>query len=151
MCSSDLSFNARPEAIAVLGPLVSEWSRVRFLFSHLGLPGVVPPDTSPEALRDRLHPLLSLARLPNVHVKVSGLYAMSEPPHAFPHAGAEGVISRVLEAFGPARCLWASDFAPALEYVSFPQTMDWPGRNALSDAEQRLVLHDNLHRLLSNP
>jgi len=83
-----VSFNSRPEAISVLGRLIAESAGVQFLFSHLGLPGVLGPDM-PEALRDRLKPLLSLARLPNVHVKISGAYATSVPQHAFPHRGGE--------------------------------------------------------------
>ncbi len=144
-----VSFNSRPEAISVLGPLTAEWTSVQFLFSHLGLPGVLGPDMPPEALRDCLKPLLSLARLPNVHVKISGAYATSVPQHAFPHRGADGAIRRILEAFGPARCLWASDFPPALEFVSFPQTMEWQGMSALSETEQRMVFRDNLVRLLA--
>jgi L-fuconolactonase len=144
-----VSFNSRPEAIAVLRPLALEWAGVPFLFSHLGLPGVIEPETPPEAANDRLKPLLSLARLPNVHVKISGVYATSRPQHAYPHGGAYRVIKSILEAFGPTRCLWASDFAPALEFVSFPQTMDWPGCNELSETERRMVFKDNLMRLLS--
>lgn len=134
-----VSFNARPEAISVLRPLIAESAGAQVLFSHLGLPGVLGPDMPPEARRDRLKPLLSLARLPNVHVKISGAYATSAPQHAFPHRGANDAIGRILEAFGPARCLWASDFAPALEFVSFPQTVEWQGMSALSETEQRMV------------
>jgi L-fuconolactonase len=110
-----------------------------FQFSHLGLPGVLGPDMPPEALRDRLKPLLSHARLGNVHVKISGAYAASLPQHAFPHRGANDAIGRILEAFGAARCLWASDFPPALDFVSFPQTMEWQGKSARSETEQRLI------------
>jgi L-fuconolactonase len=144
-----VSFNSRPEAISVLAPLTAEWTSIQFLFSHLGLPGVLPPDMPAEAVLDRLKPLLSLAQSPNVHVKISGAYATSVPQHAFPHLGASGAIDRILEAFGPARCLWASDFAPALEFVSFPQTMEWQGTSALSEPEQCLVFRENLLRLLS--
>ena len=144
-----VSFNARPATIAMLRPLVAEWPGVQFLFSHLGLPGNIAPDTSAAALRDRLKPLLSLAPLPNAHVKISGLYATSAPQHAYPHGGVRDAIGMILEAFQPARCLWASDFAPALEFVSFPQTVDWPGSSELSDAERRMVFRDNLARLLS--
>ena len=146
-----VSLNSRPEAISVLGPLTAEWTSVQFLFSHLGLPGILGPDTPPDALHDRLKPLLSLARLPNVHVKISGAYATSVPQHAFPHRGANEAIGKILEAFGPARCLWASDFAPALEFVSFPQTMEWQRSNTLSETEQRMVFRDNLVRLLAGP
>jgi L-fuconolactonase len=145
-----VSFNSRPEAISVLGPLTADWTGVRFLFSHLGLPGVLGPDIAPQAVHDRLKPLVSLARLPNVHVKISGAYATSAPQHAFPHRGASGAIDRILQAFGPARCLWASDFAPALEFVSFPQTIEWQGMSALSESERRMVFGENLVRLLSH-
>ena len=144
-----MSFNSRPEAISVLGPLTAEWTSVQFLFSHLGLPGVLGPNMPSEALRDRLKPLLSLARLPNVHVKISGAYATSVAATRFPAPRANGAIGRILEAFGPARCLWAPDFAPALEFVSFPQTMECQGSNALSETEQRMVFRDNLVRLLA--
>ena len=146
-----VSFNARPDAIAVLEPLIAEWAGVQFMFSHLGLPGVIGRDMPPQAVRDRLAPLLTLARLPNVHVKISGVYATSQPQHAYPHSGAYSVIRSILDTFGPARCLWASDFAPALEFVSFPQTLEWPGSNELSQAEHRMVFRDNLVRLLSGP
>ena len=105
-------------------------------------------DMPPEALRDRLEPLLSLARLPNVHVKILGAYATSAP-HAFPHRGANDAIGRILEAFGAARCQWASDLPPALDFVSFPQTMEWQGKSALSETEQGLIFRDNLVRLLA--
>jgi len=146
-----VSFNSRPEAIAMLAPLIAEWTGVRFLFSHLGLPGIIGPNIPPASARERLKPLLNLARLPNVHVKISGVYATSEPPYAYPHSAAAGVISNVLEAFGPGRCLWASDFAPALEFVSFPQTLEWSGSNELSEVERRKIYHDNLADLLSSP
>jgi L-fuconolactonase len=144
-----VSFNSRPEAIAILAPLVARWSEVAFLFSHLGLPGIIPTDELLETTRERLQPLLTLTPLPNAHVKISGVYATSDPAHAYPHAAARGAIACVLEGFGPHRCLWASDFAPALEYVSFPQTLDWPGHQRLTEEERRLVFGENLRRLLS--
>jgi predicted TIM-barrel fold metal-dependent hydrolase len=144
-----VSFNARPQSIAALAPLAAEWPGVAFLFSHLGLPGVFEPDAAPAAVRERLRPLLGLAGLPNVHVKMSGAYATSRPPHAYPHRGACDALRWILDAFGPARCLWGSDFAPALDFVSFAQTLDWPPVSELQEAERRLVLHDNLARMLA--
>jgi L-fuconolactonase len=140
-----VSFNSRPEAIARLGPLIARWPGIPFLFSHLGLPGVV----APAGIAGRLKPLLGLAPLPNVHVKISGLYAASAPPHAYPHESARDIVRTILDAFGPARCLWASDFAPAMEFVSFPQTLAGPGCDELGEDERRGVFHDNLARLLA--
>jgi L-fuconolactonase len=143
-----VTLNSRPEAIAILAPLVARWSEIAFLFSHLGLPGLIAADEPPETTRQRLQPLLRLAPLPNAYVKISGVYATSDPAHAYPHAAARGAIACILNGFGPQRCLWASDFAPALEYVSFPQTLDWPGNQDLTEEERRLVYGENLRGLL---
>jgi len=144
-----VSLNTRPEAIVALGRLIAAWPGVQFLISHLGLPGVIGSETPVQTPAERLAPLLDLARLSNVYVKISGLYATSQPPHAYPHLGADVLIQMILSAFGPARCLWASDFSPALEYVSFPQTVDWPGCETLSESDRCLIYRDNLFRLLS--
>jgi predicted TIM-barrel fold metal-dependent hydrolase len=144
-----VSFNSRPEAITVLRPLTAKWTDVRFLFSHLGLPGVIGSNTTPHAIGVRLKPLLGMASQPNVYVKISGVYATSQPQYAYPHSTTDDVIGRIIDAFGPARCLWASDFAPALEFVSFSQTVDWPGNRELTESERRMVFGDNLVRLFS--
>jgi predicted TIM-barrel fold metal-dependent hydrolase len=143
-----VSFNARPEAIQLLLGLVREAPDVAFLFSHLGLPGRISADMPASALRARLAPLLSLAGCSNVFVKLSGLYATSEPEHAYPHCGGEAALRMLLDAFGPRQCLWASDFAPALDFVSFPQTIDIAALDALGPADRALVFRDNLVRLL---
>jgi predicted TIM-barrel fold metal-dependent hydrolase len=143
-----ISFNARPDAIQALLTLVREASDVSFLFSHLGLPGVIPPDISALELQSRLSPLLSLAGCPNVFVKISGLYATSESAHSFPHRGGETAVQMLLDTFGPRQCLWASDFAPALDFVSFPQTIAIGPLNKLAPADRALVVRDNLFRLL---
>jgi L-fuconolactonase len=145
-----VSFNSRPEAIATLAPLVARCGQIAFLFSHLGLPGVIKSDATSETVRERLRPLLDMAPAHNVYVKISGVYATSEPAHLYPHAAARGAIACLLDGFGPRRCLWASDFAPALEYVSFPQTLDWPGHQDLTEKERQLIYGENLRRLLPN-
>jgi L-fuconolactonase len=89
-----------------------------------------------------------LQDLSNVFVKISGLYATSDPPHAYPHRGAAFAIQQILSAFGPSRCLWGSDFAPALEFISFPQAVHWPGLDDLSDPARNAVMCGNLLRLI---
>jgi predicted TIM-barrel fold metal-dependent hydrolase len=143
-----LSFNIRPDGIGQLRPLAAAARGALFLLSHLGLPGVLADDIGSVALDQRLAPLLSLADLPNVAVKISGLYATSDPPHAYPHRGAALAIQRILSAFGPTRCVWGSDFAPALEFVSYPQTIHWPGIDGLPDHTRDAIMRGNLVRLL---
>ena len=91
---------------------------------------------------------IALAAFPNVLVKISGLYAISDPAHAYPHAAAEPFVAQVLETFGPARCLWASDFSPALSFVSFPQTITNPWLDRLTPEELDQVMGANLLGLL---
>jgi predicted TIM-barrel fold metal-dependent hydrolase len=143
-----VSFNARPDAIAMLQPLVSAFAGVSFLFSHLGLPGKIDNQSDFNAVQGRLAPVLAMAEFPNAYVKISGLYATSDPEHAYPHGGTYRVIASLIEAFGTSRCLWGSDFAPALEFVSFPQTIDWPGSNQLSETERQAIMSENLVRLV---
>jgi predicted TIM-barrel fold metal-dependent hydrolase len=143
-----ISLNAPPEAIAGLAGTVAATPGCRFLFSHVGLPGRQAAEPSRDATKARIAPLLVLAALPNVFVKISGLYAISDPAHAWPHAAARPFVDLALESFGPARCLWASDFAPALDFVSFAQTIDNPWLDGLAEGERAAVMGDNLLRLL---
>ena len=66
----------------------------------------------------------TLAQRDHVAVKFSGLYGVSDPAHDFPHAAAQPFVDVLLDAFGPARLLWGSDFSPALDFVSFAQAAD---------------------------
>ena len=143
-----LSLNARPEAMADLMPVVRRQSECTFLFAHLGLPGrhSVAPGAAEAA--DRIAGLLSLAELDHVMVKISGLYAVSDPPHAYPHAAAAPFIDLLLDRFGPSRCLWGSDFSPALEFVSFAQTLSNPWLDRLTASERNQVMGGNLIELL---
>ena len=50
----------------------------------------------------------------------------------------------------PARILWASDFSPALEFVSFPQTVEvLTAMSWLTVADHTAIYHDNLAHLLA--
>ncbi len=145
-----VSFNARPEAIALLEPLVRSLPELRFLFSHLGLPGTVTAAMDEPVLQTRLAPLLRLADVGNVFVKISGLYATSDPAHAYPHPGGVRAVKSILRAFGAARSVWGSDFAPALEFVSFAQAIDVPGLDGLTSSERSNVFCGNLVSLLGS-
>ncbi|MBL8580297.1 MAG: amidohydrolase family protein [Mesorhizobium sp.] len=142
-----VSFNARPEAIRHLGQLIDQSDTCQFLFSHLGLPGRHETAPSLEQAADRLSPLLNLATYPNVAVKISGLYAVD--PVA-PHVTAQPFIELLLEHFGGANLHWGSDFSPALDYVSFAQTMDLVCLSAIEDSERALILGESLAAKLAN-
>lgn len=143
-----LSLNAVPAAAARLGPALTVADGCTVLFSHLGLPGRQPAVPDPAAAAAVLAPLGELARLPHVGVKVSGLYAVSDPAHDHPHPAARPFVERLLDWYGPQRMYWGSDFPPSLDFVSFAQTLDPIGLAGLSTDEYSDVVGRNLLRAL---
>ncbi|MEV4844711.1 amidohydrolase family protein [Micromonospora matsumotoense] len=143
-----LSLNAAPEAAGRLGRALATLDGCPVLFSHLGLPGRQSTVPGPQDAADRLAPLTDLARLPHVGVKVSGLYAVSDPADGYPHAAARPFVDLLLHRFGARRLYWGSDFAPSLDHVSFAQTLHPVGLDGLSAAEAADVFGGNLCRAL---
>ena len=118
------------------------------MVSHMGLPPArkAPPERAAAAVE--LAPLLALAEFPNVLVKLSGFYAVSDPSHDWPHRAAAPFVDVLIAGFGADRCLWASDFSPALDHVSFVQTITVPGLEGHDEATQAAVMGGNLLRIL---
>ncbi|MFY1653917.1 amidohydrolase family protein [Solwaraspora sp. WMMB762] len=145
-----LSVNAVPAAVARLGPALAAVGDCTVLFSHLGLPGRQPAPPAPSTAAAILAPLGELARLPHVGVKVSGLYAVSDPPYDHPHAAARPFVEQLIEWYGPQRLYWGSDFPPCLDHVSFAQTLDPVGLAGLSAGERADVAGRNLLRALGD-
>jgi predicted TIM-barrel fold metal-dependent hydrolase len=143
-----VSVNVTVDALPAVDEVASAHRGCQFLIAHLGSPGAyvdVPPRADAAA---RLAPLLRLAALPNVHVKISGLYAVSDPSWGFPHRQATPFVDLVLEHFGPGRCVWGSDFSPSLDFVSFEQTVHLVQLAGLAEGERRQVMGGNLLQLL---
>ncbi|MEI2725912.1 MAG: amidohydrolase family protein [Verrucomicrobiota bacterium] len=143
-----VSLNTRPEALRNFKPFLAKLDQCRILISHLGLPGRYAVSPSQREAKSVLQPLRSLAELPQVGVKLSGLYAISQPAHAYPHRSAHPLLQRLYEDFGPRRLYWGSDFSPALEHISFPQTIDALLELNWSTTDLRHILHDNLTRVM---
>jgi L-fuconolactonase len=147
--SALVSINAEPAAAARMGRFIDGLDGCEVIFSHLGSPGQfahVPPLAE---ARELLRPILVLAARGNVNVKFSGLYGISDPEHDFPHHAAQPFVDLVMESFGPSRLLWGSDFAPALDFVSFAQLADSRLLSACTPAEVDAVMGGNLLRLLA--
>ncbi len=144
-----VSFNVGLTEVGALTPVADAFPGCRLVVSHMGLPSArrtVPEHAAAEA---ELAPLLALATRPNVFVKLSGFYAVSDPAHDWPHAAAAPFVAALLARFGPERCLWGSDFSPALDHVSFAQSIMVPGLEAHDDATRAAVMGGNLLRLLA--
>lgn len=145
-----LSFNATPVALARAREVIAAIDGARVIFSHLGLPGRSGIAPTMVRAREQLQPLLELTSRPNITVKLSGLYAVSDPPHKFPNDAAQPFVDVLLDTFGPSRMMWGSDFSPALDYLSFAQVADPQPLSVCTPAEVQNVMGLNLLRMLND-
>jgi predicted TIM-barrel fold metal-dependent hydrolase len=144
-----LSFNVVPEATGALAAGLRCLDGCNCLISHLGLPGQFPGTPTRDAIRRRLRALFALASYGHIGVKLSGLYAVSSPPHAYPHGAARPMIQELASRFGGDRLYWGSDYPPCLDHVSFVQTIDCLVENGLPVGMIHAVYGENLRRIVS--
>ena len=145
-----VSINSRGEHWSAWLPVLERHPELRLLVSHLGLPPAVSTAPSEAAAQQALKEVVALARFPNVRVKLSGFYALTQPGYAYPHQAAWPYVQVLLAAFGSSRLLWGSDFSPSLEWLSFPQTFGlFEAMPFLSDWDRERIEGGNLLALLS--
>lgn len=89
-----------------------------------------------------------LARHPQLHVKLT--FAVTGSDEAYPFSDTHGIVHAVLDAFGPDRCMWGSDFPCEhwLKKASYAEHLDLFRKElGLSDAVQQAVLSETAERL----
>lgn len=147
-----ISVNSRGECWRAWQIVLAEHPQLNVLIAHLGLPPRLESIPDSQLAQANLAPILALADAPNVHVKLSGFYALTEPGYAYPHTACRPYVEVLLDRFTSARLLWGSDFAPALEWISFPQSVHLleAMSPSLAPATHRAITYDNLSRLLHN-
>ena len=93
----------------------------RIIVDHLGLvqPYGPPPPQEPWAELPRV---LTLAKLPNVAIKITGACTLSQKP--FPYPDIWDPVCRVIDAFGLDRCLWGTDWTRAVNLLTFAQGVE---------------------------
>ena len=144
-----VSVNSQGELWRAWEAVLQRHGSLLLLASHLGLPPKVrrPPD--PEQAATALEAVLALAAYPGPRVKISGFYAVTDPGYDYPHRSAWPYVRALLEGFGAARLLWASDYTPCLDQVTFPQTHALLGKMGfLSEADRIAIAGGNLLALL---
>ena len=97
-----------PGRLAEMEALARDFPDLQFIVDHIGLPQ--PPvicDLSPEPFKG-FEGLLRLAAYPNVAVKATGLPSLSHDQ--FPFRDTWSALLQVIDAFGPARVMWGTDF-----------------------------------------
>jgi L-fuconolactonase len=98
----------RPDQLPATSELVAGLPQVSFVLDHLGKPPLTGPD-----LRGWAGGLRTLAALPNVSAKVSGLVTEANWSSWQP-ADLAVAVSHALETFGPDRLMFGSDWPVCL-------------------------------------
>lgn len=104
-----------PERLKELGDIAARHPGLRLIIDHMGFARETMDDKS-LAGAERVS---SLARHPNVYVKVSALPCFSSEP--YPFANLNAALRRVIEAFGPRRAFWGTDLSRMLAHCSYRQ------------------------------
>jgi len=144
-----VSVNSRPPRWKIWSSLLKDHPNLRLLVSHLGLPPQVRHAPGRAEAGAAMSGITDLAGFPFVHVKLSGFYALSDPGFAYPHRAAWPYVESLLATFGSLRLLWASDFSPCLDSVTFPQTIGVIDEmDFLTDEDRALIGGANCLRLI---
>jgi L-fuconolactonase len=117
-----ISVNSEGENWRAWAKVLDRHTELRVIISHCGLPPAQAQAPSENVACKALDTVLDLAKYPQTRVKLSGFYAMTDPGYDYPHEAAWPYVQQLKQTFGVPRLLWASDFSPHLDLVSFSQT-----------------------------
>ena len=92
-----------PEA----GKIAAAHPNLRLIVDHFGMAPIPIAPLTPDRL-DKLPELLALSRFQNIAVKVTGVPVLSR--ERYPFADLREPLLRVIDAFGPDRLFWGSDY-----------------------------------------
>jgi len=128
--------------LPAVAAMARRFPHVRVIIDHMAHP---PVGAGPRTAVYR--PLLSLADLPNVRVKVSGAYYCSRQP--YPHQDCAELLRVLYDQFGPGRLIWGSDFPHVLLKSGYLRSLKWLERLApfLSGEEVWAIMGGNASRL----
>lgn len=116
---------------------------LRFVLDHLGKPRIAAGEREPWASDVR-----ALAELPNVACKLSGMVTEADVEH-WTVADLRPYADLVLEAFGPRRVMFGSDWPVSTLAASYPQVVETAMRltEGLTETEREAVFSGTARRI----
>jgi predicted TIM-barrel fold metal-dependent hydrolase len=130
-----------PGKTAVLGEIARRHPDLALIFDHMALNHKMAEDGR---CAEGVTALVALAGLPNVHVKVSSTPTYSRVAYPFPDMDEH--IKRIVDAFGPGRCFWGTDYTHSPEKCSYAKrkTHFTEHLDFLTPSEKKLIMGDAL-------
>ena len=122
--------------------IIKEFPSLPVIIEHLGGIGAhYNTGQLPEAQHgEAFQRVLSLAQYPNTYMKVPGLGEICPRPMPFrqpmPFADIPPLIEQALEAFGPRRLMWGSDFPPVAAREGYGNALRFPRDNVKFSTEE---------------
>jgi predicted TIM-barrel fold metal-dependent hydrolase len=126
--------------------LATDFAGTQIILNHTGLPS----DRSREGVAGWRKAMTTLAACPNAAVKISGL---GQPGQPWTVAANRDIVRAVIDLFGVARCMFASNFPVDSLCASFA-TIFGGFREIVADfpaADRRALFRDNAMRLYAMP
>jgi len=134
-----------PEAVPKLGEVAERHPGLRLIVDHMGLSSALRG----KPLDGAIDNLVKLARLKNVAVKVSALPCYVEEAYPFPTL--QGLVRRVVDAFGPQRCFWGTDLSHLTSTYKQCLTLFTEELHFLSDNDKDWILGRGIAEWLDWP
>jgi L-fuconolactonase len=114
--------------------VLREFPDLPIVIEHLGGIG-----TGSDATEENFRQVMTLARHPNLTIKLPGFGEFCAPPHPFAHI--PPWVDMTLEAFGPRRIMWGSDYPPVSSREGYGNSLRTPQDylSALSEDERSWI------------
>ena len=125
--------------------LIRRHPDTQIVVDHLG---IVQPHQHPvpaEPWAD-LSQVLTLAKLPNVVIKITGACTLSK--EAYPYDDIWDPVCRMIDTFGIDRCLWGTDWSRAIAFLTHKQGVDaFRETKRISDSDKAKLMGLNTARV----
>ncbi len=126
-----------PGNTSVFGPIAERHPQLTLILDHMGATPIMAKENK---LDETIAQAVTLARYPNVSVKLSGSPGLSNQPYPFRDVAI--YLKRVFDAFGPQRSYWGTDITASYakagyreRVTHFTETLDF-----LSDSDKDWVM-----------
>jgi predicted TIM-barrel fold metal-dependent hydrolase len=125
--------------------LIRRHPDTRIIVDHLGLVQPHEPPVPAQPWAD-LPQVMTLAKLPNVAMKITGACTLSREP--FPYNDIWDPVCRLIDAFGIDRCLWGTDWTRAVNFLTWRQGVDaFRVTDRFSDSDKAKLMGGTLTRV----